>query len=329
MPKVKLSNRKTFDVKPNESLLSSARSQGLLLEHSCRTGRCGVCKAIVLQGETRAIQSEDALSDSEINQGCILTCCRTAVTDVTLDIEDLGRFGDITIKTLPCRIDSLRFLTGDVVEIILRVPPNSKFNYIPGQYIDIIGAAGIRRSYSIANAIREDEKLELHIRKVSCGVMSEYWFSRASINDLLRLEGPLGTFSLRETEAKNLIFIATGTGIAPIKAIIEEMNSRIDNFSDKNVYLYWGGRTLDDIYIENFNSKLNFLFVPVLSRPSQGWQGKVGYVQDCIMEDKIDLTNSVVYACGSETMIQCAKELLTDNGLNPKLFYSDAFVSSN
>lgn len=325
--KITLSNDKVFECSPNETILSAAARQNLVLEHSCRTGRCGVCKASVLSGDTKAIKEEVSLTDDEKEKGLILTCCRTAITDITLDIEDQAELANIEIKTLPCRVNEITKLNNDVLEVTLRTPPNNTLEYLPGQYVDVIGAKGLRRSYSIANASRNDKKIILNIRKVENGEMSDYWFNQAKVNDLLRLEGPLGTFYLRDKAAQNLILIATGTGIAPIKAILEKLE-QYETQQFKNIYLIWGGRTQQDIYWQPVFKNLLLKFIPVLSRSEDSWQGEKGYVQEAVLKKEIDLAESIVYACGSEAMIHSAKELLTQNGLDKKHFYSDAFVES-
>ncbi|MBH3428763.1 FAD-binding oxidoreductase [Pseudomonas alkylphenolica] len=329
MASVKLHNGKTFSSEAGISMLDSARQAGITLEYSCRTGRCGVCKTKVLSGETETLKDETSLTPDECAEGLILTCCRRAVTDVEIDAEDIGALGDIVVKTLPCRVDTIKKLADNVVEVTLRVPPNSKFAYLPGQYLDIIGEAGLRRSYSIANAQRDDGKLELQIREVENGMMSAYWFDRAKTNDLLRLEGPLGTFSLREKDVSNIIFLATGTGIAPVKAMLEQLLGNPSMATGKRVFIYWGGRTTNDIYWTPQLQGLDATFIPVLSRADTHWAGRTGYVQSALINDDIDLTRSVVYACGSEDMIHSARDVLTAAGLPAKHFYSDAFVSSN
>lgn len=329
MASVKLQNGKSFSSDPGISLLDSAKAAGLTLEYSCRTGRCGVCRAAVLSGDTEALQAETSLTADELAAGMILTCCRQAVTDVEIDAEDIGALGDIAVKTLPCRIDTVTHLADNVVEVILRVPPASKLHYLPGQYLDVIGEGGLRRSYSIANAPRADGKLELQIREVENGAMSRFWFGNAKANDLLRLEGPLGTFCLRDKDASTLVFLATGTGIAPVKAILEQLASEPSLAMGKKIFIYWGGRTPTDIYWAPQVEALDATFVPVLSQAAAGWQGRTGYVQSALIADGIDLTRAVVYACGSESMIHSAREALTIAGLPIKHFYSDAFVSSN
>lgn len=326
--KITLVNDKVFECRSNEIILSAAARQKLVLEHSCRTGRCGVCKTSVLSGDTKAIKEEVSLTHDEKEQGFILTCCRTALTDITIDIEDQAELANIQVKTLPCRVDKITKLNANILEITLRTPPNCTLEYLPGQYIDVIGAKGLRRSYSIANAPRQDKKIILNIRQVENGEMSDYWFNQAKVNDLLRLEGPLGTFYLRDKAAKNIILIATGTGIAPIKAILEKLE-QYETQQFKNIYLIWGGRTQQDIYWQPDFKNLLLKFIPVLSRSEDSWQGEKGYVQEAVLKKEIDLAESIVYACGSDTMIQSARLLLTQHGLNQKDFYSDAFVSSN
>lgn len=328
MPIVTLSNGKTFSVTQDKNILADAKFKGIALEHSCRTGRCGVCRAEVSAGETRVLQPETALTTHEVNSGVILTCCRAAITDITLNVSDLGRLAEIDIKTVPCRIDSIERLTPYVTEVTLRVPPASMLIYLPGQYIDII-KGGLRRSYSIANAPRDDGKLVLQISRVDRGVMSNYWFNEARVNDLLRLEGPLGTFCLRTTEPENIVFLATGTGIAPVKAMLEELERSPELTRGKCIHVYWGGRAASDIYWQVKTNLVDIRFVPVLSRPSAGWTGRAGYVQEALIADGVDLRSSVVYACGSDAMIHSARTLLESSGLQPKRFYSDAFVSSN
>jgi CDP-4-dehydro-6-deoxyglucose reductase len=328
MLKINLSNGKFFNNVLGQTLLESAKLSGLVLEHSCRTGRCGVCKARVLHGETQAAQSEEALTQEDIKHNVILTCCRTAVSDVELDIEDLGDLVKFSPKIVPCRIDNLHLLSADVIEVTLRTPPSSKLEYLPGQYVDVIGRDGLRRSYSIANAPKDDGKITLQIRKVANGLMSRYWFEEASHNDLLRMEGPLGTFCLRNTNAFNLILLATGTGIAPIKAILEQLSDTPSLNSYRQIHLYWGGRTQQDLYWNPDFPELRLKYTPVLSRATD-WNGAKGYVHNTLLADQIELGDAVVFACGSEAMINSAREQLTRAGLKERNFYSDAFVSAN
>lgn len=310
-------------------MLEAARLSGFALEYSCRTGRCGVCKAPVLNGKTKALQNEEALTQADVSNNIILTCCRTAVSDVDLDIEDLGELAKYQPKTIPCRIDSLNLLSADVIEATLRTPPSSRLEYLPGQYVDVIGRDGLRRSYSIANAPRDDGKITLQIRKVDNGLMSRYWFEEAATNDMLRIEGPLGTFCLRNnSSASQLILLATGTGIAPVKAILEQLTENPEFNTYEQIHLYWGGRTQLDLYWQPSFPTLALKFTPVLSRESD-WNGAKGHVHNVLLADQLDLGEAVVFACGSEAMINSAREQLTHAGLRERNFYADAFVSSS
>jgi len=324
LPKILLSNGVAFDCGLDQTILEASRKNNISLEHSCCSGRCGICIAPVLSGETLAIRAEESLSLESQELGNILTCCRVPVTDVSLDVEDLGEIGCIPVRTLPCRISSLKLLNKDVIQVILRVPTNSNFKFVAGQYINLIHK-GIRRSYSLANAQQLDGSLEIQIKRVKDGVMSEYFFGMARENDLLRFEGPLGTFSYRVDDSKNVILMATGTGIAPIKAIIESLEK---NLGDKIIYLVWGGRFSEDLYMDLGATFPKHTFVPVLSR--EKIKGSYfGYVQDAVLDLGLDLKETTVYACGSEVMIKDACDVLVRNGLRRKRFYSDAFVSSN
>lgn len=326
---VHLPNGRQFAAEPGVTLLDAASSAGITLPYSCRTGRCSTCKARVQQGQTRALVAETGLSEDELAAGWVLTCARAAETDVTLDVEDLGGIHLPQPKTLPCRIAELSRLATDVLQVKLRLPPASTFSFIPGQYIDVIGPNGIRRSYSLANASFADQWLELHVRAVPGGAMSNYWFHQAKPNDLLRLNGPLGTFFLRESADLHVFFLATGTGMAPVKAMLESLKHVPAEQRPQSVTVLWGGRQPQDFYFDVTAIGVKQRFVPVLSRPSEGWAGAKGYVQDVLLSMAPDLTKAAVYACGSDAMIHSARQALSDTGLPLSRFYSDAFVSSS
>lgn len=268
------------------------------------------------------------MTEQEKAEGWVLSCVRSAETDAVLEVDDLGGVNIPTPKTWPCRISQIHHLAPDVLQVLLRLPPTAQFHFIPGQYIDVIGPNGIRRSYSLANSSLTSMVLELHIRAVEGGAMSDYWFKKAKPNDLLRLNGPLGTFFLRDTAGTNLIFLATGTGIAPIKAMLESLTQIQRDQQPKTVTVLWGGRQSQDLYLDVAEIPGRVAYIPVQSRPADDWLGARGYVQDVLLDAKPDLPNAVVYACGSDAMIHSAKTRLIEAGLPAKRFYSDAFVSS-
>ena len=324
MFKVTLSNGVEFNCSPDQTILDAASSNSIALEHSCRTGRCGVCVAVVKAGESTSLNTEEFIGSNDGEDLKILTCCRAPASNLWLDLHDLGAIGLLKVLTLPCRVSSLNFLADDVCCLRLRLPPNANFLFMPGQYIDVI-KGDIRRSYSIANAPRDDGQIELQIKKVVDGVLSDYFFNHAADNDLLRLEGPFGTFSYRSDKSENIVLMATGTGIAPLKALLESFGSEL---TDKKIFLVWGGRYESDLYLDFEKIGVEFVYIPVLSRESvEGFS--FGYVQHAVLDIGLDLLDTTVYACGSVIMINSACELLLDNGLVPGNFHSDAFVSSN
>lgn len=328
MASITLTTGKFFNTGPGVSVLEGAALNAVSLPYSCKTGRCSTCKCRVIAGETQALNYEFGLTNAEKAEGWILSCVRAAVTDVVLEVEDLGAAVFPQAKTVPCRIKTLENLAPDVIRVVLRLPPTTDFGFVPGQYIDVIGPGGLRRSYSLANASYSEKQLELHIRAVNGGAMSKYWFDQAQPNDLLRLNGPLGTFSLRNVSNLDLVFLATGTGMAPVKAMLESVTDLADEQQPRSVSVLWGGRKSEDLYLDVEHIPGNFNFVPVLSRADSHWTGARGHVQQNLLSILPDLANAAVYACGSNAMIQGSKNLLTQAGLPAHRFYSDAFVCS-
>jgi CDP-4-dehydro-6-deoxyglucose reductase len=328
MSVITLSNGAQFASDTAESLLDGAMRANVALAYSCRVGRCSSCKCRVLSGESTSGNEETGLSDQEKADGWILSCVRYATSDMVLEVEDLGGVTLPQVKTLPCRIHSLERLAPDVLQVVLRLPPASTFSFLPGQYIEVIGQAGVRRSYSLANANAADKLLELHIRAVPGGAMSQYWFEQAKPNDLLRLNGPMGTFFLRQVAGRDLVFFATGTGIAPVKAMLSGMDALPLAERPRSATVYWGGRTPADLYFDV--SRIGNLqrYVPVLSRAADSWAGARGHVQDVHLAEPADVRETVVYACGSDAMIRSAREALLAAGLPQQRFLSDAFVCS-
>lgn len=329
MVSVELAKGNSFEAKPDESLLAAAQRAGIQLSYSCKTGRCSSCKCKLISGETGLLSHEAGLSVDEKLDGWILSCVRYALNDIVIDAEDISKKLLSEAKTLPCRINQIDFLATDVVRVFLRFPPNSNFQFLPGQYVDVIGPGGVRRSYSLANANLKNNLLELHIRKVDGGIMSRYWFENAKNNDLLRIFGPLGTFFVRESRDIDLIFLATGTGIAPVKSILESIDNIPFNEQPRSVQVFWGGRFIEDLYLNFSKIFEKFKYTPVLSRGGAEWGGAKGYVQDELLRSRKSFENTVVYACGSISMINSAKIKLTKAGLPDMNFYSDAFVSSS
>lgn len=326
---VTLTSGKAFESDQGVSILDAAAQAKITFPHSCKTGRCSTCKCKVVSGETKVLVTELGITETEKSEGWILSCARSAITDVVLEVEDLGDVVIPVAKTQACRISSLEKLASDVIKVVLRLPPNVALDFIPGQYVDVIGPGGIRRSYSLANAPKADNTLEFHIRAVENGAMSQYWFNQSAVNDLLRLHGPQGTFFLRDIANCDLIFLATGTGIAPVKAMLETLPSFPADQQPQSITVLWGARHEHDLYFDVASLPGIKKYIPVLSRAEVTWQGERGYVQDALLRQIPDLRNAVVYACGSDSMIHSAKSTLAAAGLPSHHFYSDAFVCSS
>ena len=333
MSVVTLANGRRFEAEPGTSLLDAALAQGVVLEHGCRTGRCGSCKARVTHGKTSMLRPPVSLPDDEAARGWVLTCTHDAQSDLSLDVEDMGALAGIESKVMPARIDALDRLAPDVLRVTLRLPPRTPLRFLAGQYLDVASPGGARRSYSIASDPATGDRLELQIRRVQNGVLSAYWFEQARANDLLRFHGPRGTFHLRPCAGEDLVFLATGTGVAPLLSMLRQVAALPEAERPRSVSLYWGGRHHVDHYLDPRDAFPDLRYVPVLSRAEATWTGARGHVQDVLVHqvahgEASALAGSAVYACGSEDMIHGARRLLGDHGLPPTRFHFDAFVSS-
>lgn len=328
MAKVTLASGSEFDAGPDVPLLEAGEREGVRLAYSCRTGRCSTCKAQVASGSTTVLHEETGLEPGEAEAGWILTCVRAAETDVVLAQDNEVPFDLPRPSTQPLRLTTLERVSEDVLVVTFRLPPSARWTYHAGQHVEIIGTGGVRRAYSLASA--PGSGLELHVKRLPGGVLSDYWFDAAAPDDLLRLYGPLGTFVLRGTD-RPLVFLATGTGVAPVKALLEQLRGLE---RPPSVRVYVGARTVEDLYwtlqdLPPGTWPAEWAFVPVLSRPGPDWQGRTGYVQHALLADVPSLGDTDVYACGSEAMIHDARRLLIDAGLDPRRFFSDAFVDSS
>jgi len=314
---------KSISAGSEQSILDSALSAGIVFDYSCKNGQCGVCKTTLLEGDVLELTPQIALSEMDRKNNKILSCCCAPKTDILIDAEDLTALKDIEVKTSPVRINKIEKKTGAIIEVELRLPPTINMNFLEGQYIDVIGPDSLRRSYSIANSA-SDKTITLWIKKVENGKFSQYWFNKAQENDLLRIEGPKGTFFFRNGQKKSIL-LATGTGIAPIKSMLDKLD---ESTTDVSFHLYWGNREPEDFFWEPNYKNLNLQYTPVFSQKSDEQVGTIDYVQDIAIKQHQNLENTEVYACGSIDMIESARSLFIKNSLEEKHFHSDAFVSS-
>ncbi len=329
---VQLASGESFSAAAGQTLLEAARVAGLVLEHSCSTGRCGSCRGRLRHGRPVVLKEPSALSAQELQDGWILTCAHGAGTDLALDVAALPVGAAGAPVTVPARLAGLSRLADDVLQVTLRFPPSAQLRCLPGQHVEVRSPDGVWRRYSAANATEPGAPMELHVRRVEGGLFSSYWFERARPDDLLRVRGPLGTFCLRPWAGRALVFLATGTGVAPFLAMLTQLDRLAPEARPLGTTLYWGGRSPADLYLDIRQlaaGRQDWLrVVPVLSRGDGTWAGARGHVQDVLLSERANLFDTVVYACGSARMVASARHRLAACGLPPGDFHSDAFVSS-
>ncbi|HKU45912.1 MAG TPA: CDP-6-deoxy-delta-3,4-glucoseen reductase [Burkholderiales bacterium] len=322
-----------FEVQPGESVLAGALRQGVMLPYGCKNGACGSCKGRIVSGAVDyGHYHARVLTEAERAHGKALFCQAKPLGELVIECRTIGAAKDIAVRLLPCRVQRLEKVADDVMIVGLKLPANERLQFLAGQYIDFLLKNGERRSFSMANAPHADELLELHIRQVAGGHFTEHVFGKMKERDILRLEGPLGSFFLREDSAKPIVFVASGTGFAPIKSILE---TAFYKKVERPMVLYWGARRPKDLYLNALAEKWareqpNFRYVPVISeaRPEDQWSGRGGFVHRAVMEDLPDLSGHQVYACGVPIMVDSArKDFIAQCRLPEDEFYADSFTT--
>ena len=322
-----------FEAQAGESLLAAGIRQGIGLPYGCKDGACGSCKCKLVSGQVQQSNFQrKALSEEEEAQGFVLTCSARALSDITLESRQVTPAGALPVKKMPTRVSSLLRKTEDVVLMQLQLPANDSFVYRAGQYVEFILRDGARRSYSMANAPSHGPGVELHIRHMPGGRFTDLVFGSMKEKDILRIEGPMGSFFLREESSKPMVFVASGTGFAPLKALLEHMQHC---GITRPVTLYWGGRRPADLYMDDWVqahcvAMPHVRYVPVVSDalPEDAWQGRTGFVHLAVLQDFPDLSGHQVYACGAPIVVDSAKrDFCAQAGLPADEFFADAFTS--
>lgn len=322
-----------FSTEGNESLLQAALNAGFSLPYGCRTGACGACKAKVTDGLVDHGNAQDgALSIADRSVRMALLCCAKPLSDLVLECREVSATKDIPIKILPCRVQKMERAADDVIVLSLKLPTNEHLQFLPGQYIEFLLKGGKRRAFSIANASHQNDFIELHIRRVPDGEFTAHVFDVMKEKDILRFQGPYGSFYLRDDSTKPIIFLAGGTGFAPIKSVIEDA---LHKKTIRSMALYWGARNQPGLYRNELAEQWtqrhpNLSYHPVLSDLSAGelWSGRTGLVHQAVVHDHPDLSAFQVYACGSPAMIDAARDAFFARGLPEHEFFADAFTFS-
>lgn len=328
---------RSFSAEDNETLLTAGIRQGIGLPYGCKDGACGSCKCKKISGTVvHGAHQAKALSDEEEAQGLILTCCASAQSDVVLESKQVTAEGGLPVKKMPVRVASLEKKSHDVMVLKVQLPASEPMKFRAGQYIEFILRDNSRRSYSMANAPHTLEVspavVELHIRHMPGGKFTDPVFTTMKEKDILRAEGPYGSFYLREDSDKPMILLASGTGFAPIKALIEHLQHI---GSQRPATLYWGGRRPADLYMADWvetqmQAMPNLKFVPVISNAEaeDNWTGRTGFVHQAVLQDHSDLSGHQVYACGAPIVVESAqREYVTQGKLPAEEFYADSFTS--
>ncbi|MBK8073464.1 MAG: CDP-6-deoxy-delta-3,4-glucoseen reductase [Ramlibacter sp.] len=328
---------RSFSSEPGEAILAAGIRQGVGLPYGCKDGACGSCKCRMLEGSVvHGPHQTKALSAEEEAQGLILTCCGVPQTDVLLESRQVTSADAFPIRKMPARVIALQKLSHDVMHVRLQLPANDTLRFHAGQYIEFILRDGARRSYSMANAPHTLDAaapaVDLHIRHMAGGKFTQHVFSAMKEKEILRVEGPYGSFWLREDSAKPIVLLASGTGFAPIKALIEHMQHK---GIARPAVLYWGGRRPPDLYLNDWVQARvaempNLRYVPVISDalPEDAWSGRTGFVHKAVLQDFPDLSGHQVYACGAPIVVDSARAEYTSlGGLPADEFYADSFTT--
>ncbi|NCX13880.1 MAG: CDP-6-deoxy-delta-3,4-glucoseen reductase [Burkholderiaceae bacterium] len=330
---------RTFMVEEDETVLEAAIRQGVQLPYGCKNGACGSCKGKVLEGRVEhGDHSQSALSTLDETAGASLLCCAHPQSNLLIDVREIHGGGDIPVRKVPCRIQTMTYPSDDVAILELQLPASERFQFLAGQYLEFLLKDNKRRAYSIASAPHQEGPIELHIRHLPGGLFTDPLFGQAADGksvkekDILRFEGPQGSFFLREDTQKPIIFLASGTGFAPIKSILLHMREKK---IERTIHFYWGGRRPKDLYMDTlcqeFASTIpRFHYIPVVSEalPEDHWAGRTGFVHRAVMEDFPDLSAFQVYACGAPIVIASAQtDFIKQCGLPEDEFYADSFTS--
>jgi CDP-4-dehydro-6-deoxyglucose reductase, E3 len=326
----------SFDVARDEPILAAAIRAGVGMPYGCRDGACGSCKSRLIEGRViHGAHQLRTLPREEEDAGWILPCCATPQTDCVVQARTVAGAGEYPVLKMPARVASLERVAPDVMRLKLQLPATVALKYRAGQYVEFILRDGARRSYSMANApenLGEPPMIELHLRHMPGGKFTDHVFSAMKEKEILRVEGPLGSFFLREDSQAPIVLLASGTGLAPIKAIVEHMRAK---GIGRPAVLYWGCRRKADLYLHDWAleaaAALPWLrYVPVLSEPTpeDGWTGRTGLVHEAVMADLPDLSAQQVYACGAPIMVESARrDFVARCGLPEEQFFADSFTS--
>lgn len=322
------SSGREFSARSGETILTAALRQGIVLPYSCKNGTCASCKCQLIDGRiSYPFNPPAALTESDLASGQALACQAVAENDVVIDAREITQVADIPVRRLPARVESLASFTDDIKRIRLKLPRAGRLQFLAGQYIDILLPGGKRRAFSIASPPSQADFIELHIKHVDGGGFTGHVFSDMQEKEILRIEGPLGTFFVRRKSTRPVIMMGGGTGFAPLKAMIEELE---DSGDDRPIQLFWGARQEADLYARKLiaewqDRRENFHFTPVLVEPPPGWNGEHGNVHHAVLQANPDLSAHDVYMSGPPAMVHAARRAFLQAGVAENHLFYDSF----
>lgn len=318
-----------FEVEEGETVLTAALRHKHAFPYGCRSGYCGACKGRLISGNIEYDADTPGLSEEDKAHNLALLCQAIPKSNLLIEVQLLSSSAEIQVRKFPCRVVHKELLNHDVALLQLKLPSTERMQFFAGQYLDILLPDGRRRSFSIANAPHDDELIDLHIRHIDGGDFTSFVFDSLEEKTVLRIEGPMGQFYLREDSDRPMIFMAGGTGFAPVKGIIEHA---LAEKTTRPIHFYWGARAKRDLYSYEMAEQwaeqhANVTYVPVLSEamPEDNWTGRTGYVHNAVAEDFADLSNYEIYACGPPAMVYAGKDVFLKQGLSEANYFSDAF----
>jgi CDP-4-dehydro-6-deoxyglucose reductase len=316
----------SFDAHDGETLLDAADRAGHHLPHDCRFGSCGTCRVRLVSGSVVYEEFPPGLSEEEAAAGFALACQARPSSDVSLSPER---------RLAPCsppsrhvaRVTEVRTCGDKVTLLRLQLPEEAAgLAYRPGQYANLLLPDGSARSFSMACAPAGGQ-LEFHVRRVPDGRFSHHRMNAVQAGDTLALDLPLGGFCHHPEDYRPMLLVGTGTGLAPLKSILESLAGSEDC---PPLALYWGVRTEADLYLHDEISAWSagfedFQYVPVLSGAADDWAGRRGRVQQAVAEDFPDLSEHAIYLCGSPAMVNEARRAFLALNASIDHLYCDSF----
>lgn len=321
-----------LSVEQGETILDAALRAGLNLPHSCKGGHCSACRARIVSGSVHyPLGRPLGLLEDEERAAQVLLCqAHAASAEIVIEAREIKPpVPEIQVKSLPARIERLQRLAPEVMAVFLRLPARESFNYVAGQYLDVMLPQNRRRSFSIANPPHDADLIELHVRRVASGEFTQQLFSGAAEKTLLRIEGPLGQFWFREESSRPALLIGGGTGYAPLRAMLKHLLGRNDR---RPLHFYWGAQCRADLYedaqVRTWCAQhANLTYTPVLSNPSaeDAWEGRRGWVHEAALADHPDVHRFDVYTAGPPVMVEAIRHEFTARGLPADQLFFDSF----